>query len=420
MQDGLSGLARDRGARVACVGSAPRICQQVPACCEYMNEYNIVVPKDTGQNDLLHCYEFYDNTFHCILQYWKQVGPVPTLNADGDIQLAFQPSSSLPYVAFLKYIGDSMDDSWFSTVSVMRLDGNKWVPVGPTIVTLGDDFSLAFNPNTSVPYVAYSTCDSIREAFTVVRFTGSTWAAMASAGIPKTYACNGLALAFQPNTSAPYVAFEDSMNQGAATVMRFTGKKWITIGPAGFSAGEATGLSLVFQPNSSIPYVAYQEGWYKATVMRFTGSQWVAVGSTGFTAGAAEYLSMAFKPATSEPYVAYSAAINSNKITVLRFSSSSTWLPVGRTGFSYGAVRCTSLAFNPPSSEPYVAFSAAANYGRATVMRFTGGAWVTVGPAGFSAEQADHLSLVFNPRTSKPYVSYRGPSAVKVMNFIGP
>ena len=351
-----------------------------------------------------------------------QVGSIPGPNADGVSQLAFEPSSCLPYVARLTYVGSSMDDSWFSKVSVMRFHGNKqqWVPVGPDIVTLGDYYSFAIHPTTSMPFVAYETCDST-QAFTVVRFTGSAWVPTMSDGIPpKTYACNGLVLAFQPNTAAAHVAFTDNLNNGAATVMRFTGTKWSTLGPAGFSVGEASELTLEFQPNTSLPYVAYQERWRKATVMRFNGSKWVAVGATGFTAGAAGYLSFAFNPTTSEPYVAFAAAANNDKATVMRFTGGA-WRPVGKAGFSYGAVRYISLAF-PTSSEaqPYVAFSAAANYWRATVMRFTGSAWVAAGPTGFSAEQADFIDLVFNPRPSKPYVSYRGLHAVKVMSSIAP
>ncbi len=149
---------------------------------------------------------------------------------------------------------------------------------------------------------------------------------------------------------------------------------------------------------------------------------WVDVGAAGFSAGGAQYTSLAFNPSTNQPYVAYRDVANGNKVTVMKFDGTS-WVDVGTAGFSAGEVQFISLAFNPSTNEPYVAYfdGGAPNLGRATVMKFDGTAWVNVGTAGFSAGAVQYTSLAFNPSTNEPYVacSVGGDSKVTVMKFDG-
>ena len=72
-----------------------------------------------------------------------------------------------------------------------------------------------------------------------------------------------VSLAFNPTSSAPYIAFNDETSSPpwACTVLMFDGSSWTTVGSVGFSGAAGAKLqSLAFQPNSSLPYVAYEDG----------------------------------------------------------------------------------------------------------------------------------------------------------------
>ena len=72
-----------------------------------------------------------------------------------------------------------------------------------------------------------------------------------------------------------------------------------------------------------------------------------------------------------------------------------SWQVVGSPGFSAGRADYTSLAIDG-SGVPYVAYQDWGNGGKATVMKYSGGAWATVGSAGFSAGEAAYTSLAID------------------------
>jgi hypothetical protein len=137
---------------------------------------------------------------------------------------------------------------------------------------------------------------------------------------------------------------------------------------------------------------------------------WQLVGNSGFSAGHSSFTSLAFNPVTNEPYVAYSDDSNSGKATVMKFDGNS-WVYVGTAGFSAGAASYTSLAFN--GATPYVAYSDNSNSNKATVMKFDGNSWVYVGTAGFSAGAAAYTSLAFDTKapSHNMYIAYQDGNA---------
>ncbi len=83
----------------------------------------------------------------------------------------------------------------------------------------------------------------------------------------------------------PYVAYEDIANSDKATVKRFDGTDWVTVGTAGFSESGAHDISLAFNSNDE-PYVSFSRSEdLKVTVMKFDGAEWVTVGTAGFSTG---------------------------------------------------------------------------------------------------------------------------------------
>ena len=97
--------------------------------------------------------------------------------------------------------------------------------------------------------------------------------------------------------------------------MKFKGNSWITVGRAGFSDGEVFSTSIAID-TAGVPYVVYQDSGNasKATVMKFIGNRWITVGS-----GASEKEAACTKIAVGSsgiPYVIYEDYAHSNKATV--------------------------------------------------------------------------------------------------------
>ena len=63
---------------------------------------------------------------------------------------------------------------------------------------------------------------------------------------------------------------------------------WHLVGTGALSAGNANDLSLALDSNN-VPYAAYADdaNGDKATVLKFNGAAWVSVGTAGFSAGKA-------------------------------------------------------------------------------------------------------------------------------------
>ncbi len=294
----------------------------------------------------------------------------------------------------------------FSTLAPLA-SGNKWVTVGSAGFTAGSasSISFAFAPDAT-PYVAYRD-QGLNASETVMKFDGTHWVIVGRAGFSAGTARDN-SLAFAPD-GTPYVAYKDEANGEKATVMKFDGTNWVTVGRAGFSTGSIGynpsnvpwALAFSFAPDGT-PYVAYQDGTVsdKATVMKFDGTNWVTVGSAGFSAGFAYYASLAFAQ-DGTPYVVYEDAGNNYRATVMKFDGAN-WVTVGSAGFSPLSAFFTSLVFAPDGT-PYVAYEDNVNY-RATVMKFDGTKWVAVGDAGFTVA-IDHPSLAFAPNGT-PYMAF--------------
>ncbi len=296
-----------------------------------------------------------------------------------------------------------------SLINVKDSFASGWENVGDEGFNSGGNIeyiSLKFNPSTNEPFVAFRDGGNSNKA-TVMKFSGGSWQNVGTSGF-STGEVLYTSLAFNPSTNEPYVAFSDASNLNKATVMKFSSGTWQVVGTAGFSVGDAFTLSLAFNLATNEPYVAYEDkgiSW-KATVMKFSEGSWQNVGTAGISEdGAGYYTSLAFNPSTNEPYIAYEDGGNSNKVTVKKFNGIS-WQTVGNIGFAGGNSEHISLAFNPVTIEPYVAFSDGSNSSKATVMKFSEGSWQTVGSAGISVANAFTLSLAFSLTTNEPYVAY--------------
>ena len=326
---------------------------------------------------------------------WQTVGNAG-FSTEAEWFTSIAVDQGTPYVAYQDW-----DKGNKATVMKFDVPSGGWVPVGVAGFSSGNAGHTSLAMDGDTPYVAYIDGDHYNTA-TVMQFDGTDWVTVGAANFSPRY-LHDLAFAIQDGTL--FVAYTSQLDGYKATVMKFDALSgnWVSVGASAFSAGEADYLSLALDDGA--PYVAYSDdsdGSGKATVMKYDSdsASWVTLGSAGFSAGQADSVSLALDGGT--PYVAYADQANGGQATVMKFEAGN-WTPVGLSGFSGGEAFQTRLVFDDGS--PYVAFKDWSHEGRVTVMKFDGTDWNTVGAAGFSNDYVDHLSLAVE--SGAPYVAYK-------------
>jgi hypothetical protein len=231
--------------------------------------------------------------------------------------------------------------------------------------------------------------------------------------------------------NTPYMVYRATYG-GQVAVQKFnmeTGE-WDFVGPGfsssgfGISAHAGTETSMAFD-SADIPYVVYrdEDDFNKLTVKRYVGEFWVTLGTEGFTATSPDfkYLNPTIAiDGADTPYVAYADAANFFKATGIKFNGSS-WVTVGSAGFSAGPVTTTigrfiHIAFDS-SNTPHVVYSDEANSRKATVMKFNDSLWEAVGPAGFSEDWVRHTTIAIDSN-DMVYVAFEDRSGISYRSTV--
>ena len=170
-------------------------------------------------------------------------------------------------------------------------------------------------------------------------------------------------IAFEPNSSMPYVAFtglisktfdygggnlQTRMADGNITVMRWNGASWDLVGPANFSTTDPKYVRLVFEGTSSVPYVAYDPNDSSGlVVMRLDDNDWVRVGGDALNFDQHDYIPNGLKyygQGPTQPYLAFQP--NSS----IRESPppAHMWLVTRQTGERTGGCKSDQVDMSPP------------------------------------------------------------------------
>ena len=330
-------------------------------------------------------------------------------------------SAGTPFVSFIDN-GISAGGGFYGKPKVVKYDGSSWVPVGNVGFSSGtmQNLTLALAPN-GAPYVAYEDLSILSSGPPVVmKYNGNNWVPVGS--FVSSNNCSYASVAIDKN-GTPYLAYGDNINFSyKVTVVKFDGTNWNLVGSQGFSFGQAQYTSLTLD-NNGVPYVVYSQTdsgpvYRGATVMKFNGSSWVTVGNQSFTAGTVRLPAMVFDN-NNTPYVAYRDEGNRNKATVMKYDGNS-WVNVGNAGFSGGAANFPSIVIDK-NNVPYVAYRDSSMGYRATVMKYDGNQWVPVGSAGFTAAEARFCSLAFDPHgiLHIAFSDYANGAKATVMKYTG-
>lgn len=322
--------------------------------------------------------EGYVRKFNNLTGLWENVGNSFSEGSVGSATLAFN-SSGVLYVLYL-------DTSNGSKVRLKKLNSatNLWETVGngPLFTGQVSNLTLAMGPD-DVVYVCYSDI-LLNSKATVKKFDGTNWITVGVEGFTASSAnYNSLAVAADNTLYVGFVSVYST--QYKCTVMKFAGTSWEILGTAGFSDGGASSTNVKVNPVTNVPYIAYSDflNGYKAKVKKFNGTSWENVGLPGFSQGLADNISFAF---TSEgtPYVGYSDSILGGKAAMMKFNGTA-WENVGLPGFSIGDISFTDVAL--AGNTPYMSFSDYPNANKATLMKYDGSNWISLGGTmGFSKQ----------------------------------
>ena len=311
--------------------------------------------------------------------------------------LAVNPANNQPYVAF-------EDDG--NDITVMKFSGDKWELVGNAEFSDVEAhyINIAFQPGTNVPYVAYKYL----EGTTVRKFDGSSWVVVGK----KEFRSDDDAfsyhqsLAFAPNSRTPYVAYQEKIATSSddTRVMKFDGTEWVEVGTAIFSKEEADYQQLAFPPSKDVPYVLYNDyniTEYGGIVKKFNGNNWVTVGKERFTEDGIGDTDLVFS-SSGVPYIAYSSF--GQGATVMKYNGNK-WVLVGSKSISSDGSSHHDLSFSS-AGNLYIGYEDHGNGDKASVKKFNGNKWVTVGKTGVSDGEADQVNIALHPSKEIPYVAF--------------
>lgn len=298
--------------------------------------------------------------------------------------------------------------------TVMRFDGGSWTAPGGKGISGGVATDTAIDMDSAgSAYVSFKDNSTVPSGMaTVRRFTGASWTTLGAAGFSEsTFIFPSLAVYDSGDVHIPFVAYKDSGNENKATVRSLNGTSWPVLGAAGLSSANILGTSLAISEDG-VPYLAYVDGGNgnKATVQMYDGS-WSSVGTEGFSPAAVDRVSLAVSGsgASRKLYVAFKDASASDKATILSFDGA-LWSPVGSAGVSVGTVNLVTVSVAPDGT-PFIAYiDGVVGTGRAVVRKFDGSGWVLVGATGFSPGGTDYLDLALDS-AGNPVVAFKDGNA---------
>ena len=187
----------------------------------------------------------------------------------------------------------------FASLALPAQAAGAWVTVGSAGFSAGqaDTIRLALD-NDGTPYVAYrDVSDMGNYQARVMKYDGGAWVTVGSAGFTTGSLLGNhpgaVSLALASN-GTPYLAYRDAGNSSKATVKRYDGSTWVTVGSAGFTTGEADNLSLALDGNDiPLPGLPRRRQRQRGHGVRYNGSAWEIVGSADVSAGEADNISLA-------------------------------------------------------------------------------------------------------------------------------
>lgn len=320
-------------------------------------------------------------------QPWQHVG-TPGFSSGGVERTSLAiGANDMPIVAFR-----DNSASGNGKLTVMKYSSGSWSNMGTNISTNAVwEVSLATDSATGTPYVAY--VDSVLSVC-VVKYNGSSWTAVGSAGITTNNQAD-LVKMLVAGDGTPYIGFRDGNQSYLSNMMKYSGGSWSLVGTGNFSSVAAGAASFAIDHNGT-PYAASAGSGFPETIQlqKFNGSNWITVGAMDFdTSSFATNISLAIAP-NNQPYVGLTYHDGSYQVKAWTYNGSS-WLRVGGDVTTTDAEEVNIVVSK--QGVPLVSYSDYDNLTyKITVSKFIGGVWSALGNTNFTAARADYSSLAVN------------------------
>ena len=224
---------------------------------------------------------------------WQYVGgpanyDLPFVSGLGDADLAIDKVTNSVYV-----VSDKRDSGYATTV--VRFENGSWQTIGGIFGgrTNGAFYLSIKTDNNGVPVVSMQDDDG-RERVTVYRLTGTDWQPVGNPYFSNGH-CYYVAMAID-GSNTPYVLYQDYSYNALGTVMKNVGAGdttstgWITIGARGFANSAYYTAHTIAYSGAGHIYVAFPDSsqGYKVTVLQVDAppSSTLPVSLAGFSAKA--------------------------------------------------------------------------------------------------------------------------------------
>jgi len=321
---------------------------------------------------------------------------------ESGVYIAFKDNSRL----------NNSADTESGKLTVMKHDGQAWVPLGSPGFSSGDAMWISMAVHHGTPYVAFT--DGLDPSApeegkaTVMKFDGQAWAPLGSERFtPASAAYNSLFIVENGGDPELYLSFQDGAphleidgndRHCSLSVMRFGGTTWEYVGQPAFSFPEQSGSTTSVAVARGGVFAAYGSGLFRYDDSAGTWSKVTAFSSTS-TALTIDQ--------TGDLYLAAAELPNAGKLSVYQYAAGEL-VPLGAPSFSQGSASFVSLGWH--SQNLLAAFTDSGMYGSsvaggAVVAELLGGEWKVVGSGPASQGAANHVTMASS--AGQVYVGFK-------------
>ncbi|MCF8374710.1 MAG: choice-of-anchor D domain-containing protein, partial [Bacteroidales bacterium] len=272
---------------------------------------------------------------------------------------------------------------------------------------------LKFDSNNT-PVLAVNTPAGL----SVLKYENDAWTYVGGAGFATTSSTHNKSIDLEIGANdALYVSYINSSHK--ASVKKFDGTNWVSVGSDGFSDGLVEFLSMTLSDGKATVVYMDKSAFNRAMVKQFDGTNWVTVGSNGFTLASAKYLDI--ESYANQLYVSMQDGSDLQGGASLYKYNGTSWDVVGTKGFSDGGISATDLEFDS-NGNPIVVYAKIIYSGQQvkfTVKKFENNSWQAIGNTLFpeyKSINASEFELGLTISNNVPYVAYLSNNTLLVMS----